>query len=72
MPAMVGSDRLQRATLYAFGTAIVLGIILLGFTIGPLIRPGYFRTAIIVLAGSYAILVGLIAVWYWGLKILGK
>lgn len=69
---MATSDRLQRASLCAFVTAFLAGIILLGFTISPVVSVAYFRTAMIVLVGSYAILVALIAAWYWTLKVCGR
>lgn len=69
---MAVSDRFQRASIYAFVTAFVVGLVLLVVTISPLIRPGYARTAALALIASYAILVGLIAIWYWVLKLMGK
>jgi hypothetical protein len=70
--SMAVSDRFQRASFYAFVTASVVGLVLLMVTISPLIRPGYMRTAAFALVASYAILVFLIAIWYWVLKLLGK
>lgn len=69
---MAVSDRFQRASLYAFVTAFIVGLVLLLATVSPLIRPGYLRTAALALVASYAILIALIGVWYWVLKLLGK
>ncbi|MDP3769249.1 MAG: hypothetical protein Q8S13_14650 [Dehalococcoidia bacterium] len=69
---MAVSDRFQRASLYAFVTALFVGVVLFAVTISPLAKPGYLRTAAIVLVASYAILVALIGIWYWVLKLLGK
>jgi hypothetical protein len=69
---MAVSDRFQRASIYAFVTAFLVGLVILVMTISPLIRPGYLRTAAITLIASYVILVAFIAIWYWVLKLLGK
>lgn len=69
---MAVSDRFHRASLYALVTALIAGIALLVVTISPVIRPGYLRTAALVLVASYAILIVLIGAWYWALKLLGK
>ena len=69
---MAVSDRFQRASLYAFVTAFIVGLILLLATISPLIRPSYLRTAALALVASYAVLVALIGIWYWVLKLIGK
>ena len=69
---MAVSDRFQRASLYAFITAFFVGVILLVVTISPVMRPGYLRTAAFALVASCALLVGLMAIWYWVLKLLRK
>jgi hypothetical protein len=69
---MAVSDRFQRASIYAFVTAFIVGLILLVVTVSPLIRPGFLQTAALALVVSYAILVALIAIWYWVLKLIGK
>lgn len=69
---MIASGRLERASFWALVTAIVAGITVFGYTIRPVLSATYFGTALIVLVGSYAALITLIAVWYFTLKVCGK
>ena len=66
------SSRLERASFWALATAFLGGLIVWGFTLNLVLPPNFFRTALIVLVGSYAGLAALIAVWYFTLKACEK
>lgn len=69
---MIASDRIERASFWALVTAFLAGLTLFAFTMSPVLPAHFFRTALIVLVGTYAGLAALIAVWYFTLKVCGK
>lgn len=68
----IASSRLERASFWALVTAFLAGMTFWGFTMSPVLPANFFRTALIVLVGSYAGLAALIAVWYFTLKVCGR